>query len=241
MEKEMEQNKAAEEEKRAAGIVNLGNDLEDLLDHPGFNHILSNYVEKGLDRQKFLGCRPGKLLWMQGFEAALDGLLRYIVRGVIEKEKVFTVDAGSANEARFHLVPSAGGGFVHLKFHVSADKEIMVYFFESPVLSADGTTVHAINPNRAASTAASAGMVVYHSAKCSAAAASYYGTVLHQEQVGGAAEKKAAVLGVGAYDHPIILHNTKEYLLSARADGSDTDITMSITWHEAPKEQFDVT
>jgi len=82
---------------KAEQIFKIGKDLEELLDHPGFNHILDNYVEKGLDRQRFLGCRPGKLMWMQGFQAALDGLLKFIDHGIREKDKV-VLDAESAQQ-----------------------------------------------------------------------------------------------------------------------------------------------
>ena len=73
---------------KAELLLKIGNDLEGLLDNPGFSHVLDNYIAKGLDRQRFLGCRAGKLMWMQGFQAALDGLLKFIDHGIKEKNKL---------------------------------------------------------------------------------------------------------------------------------------------------------
>lgn len=76
------------DENKARLIVDRGMKLEELLEHPGFQVVIDEFISKGLDRQRFLGCRPGKLFWMQGFQAALDGLLKFIDRGIQEKNDV---------------------------------------------------------------------------------------------------------------------------------------------------------
>jgi hypothetical protein len=75
-------------EDKARQIVHVGEQLEALLENPGFQYVLDNYIAKGLDRQRFLGCRIGKLVWMQGFQAGLDGLLKFIDRAIQEKNEV---------------------------------------------------------------------------------------------------------------------------------------------------------
>ena len=75
-------------EEKARQIVDVGIKLEALLEDPGFQYVLENYISKGLDRQRFLGCRIGKLVWMQGFMAGLDGLLKFIDRAIQEKNEI---------------------------------------------------------------------------------------------------------------------------------------------------------
>jgi len=74
-------------EDKAREIFQRGKDMEDMLDHPGFKYVLE-WIEKGLARDRFLGCRPGKLLWMQGFQACADGMLKFINAAIEAKEKI---------------------------------------------------------------------------------------------------------------------------------------------------------
>lgn len=74
-------------------IIHSGAQVEDLEQHAGWDIILEEYIEKGLHRRRFLGCRASKLIWMQGFQAALDGLLNFI-----EKKKADKASAMKALE-----------------------------------------------------------------------------------------------------------------------------------------------
>ncbi|NIM45834.1 MAG: hypothetical protein GTN80_08215 [Nitrososphaeria archaeon] len=52
--------------------------IEELERSEGWKIIKREIFDKGLNVQRFIGCRSSRLIWMQGFMAALDTILKFI-------------------------------------------------------------------------------------------------------------------------------------------------------------------
>ena len=82
-----ERMKLSKEEQRAI-IVREAQHIDEMLKSKGWEILNEQYIQKGLSRNRFLGARAGKLLWVQGFQAALDGLENYITSKIAAGEKI---------------------------------------------------------------------------------------------------------------------------------------------------------
>lgn len=52
--------------------------MEELERSDGWKLIKREVFDKGMNIQRFIGCRSSRLIWMQGFVAALDTILKYM-------------------------------------------------------------------------------------------------------------------------------------------------------------------
>jgi len=77
---------ALDEERRLAVLE--GRWIDELEQLKGWDLIMKEFIDKWLDRERFLGCRAGKLMWIQGFQAALDGLLKFTARKKAVRDQI---------------------------------------------------------------------------------------------------------------------------------------------------------
>lgn len=76
--------KATEEERRQIEAdkrdqaIYVARKLDELTETEGWKFLLESYIEPRLSRKFFTGARIGRLVWVQGHQAALDGLLDFI-------------------------------------------------------------------------------------------------------------------------------------------------------------------
>lgn len=82
-----EERKQIEEGKRDQAVY-VGRMLDGLTDSEGWKHVLESYIEPRLTRKFFLGSRIGRLVWVQGFQSALDGLLEFIQHGKDVRDQI---------------------------------------------------------------------------------------------------------------------------------------------------------
>lgn len=52
--------------------------IEELERSEGWKIIKREVFDKGMNIQRFIGCRSSRLIWMQGFMAALDTILKFM-------------------------------------------------------------------------------------------------------------------------------------------------------------------
>ena len=75
---ELEQEKKIKDEADHFKAVLEGDWIEELERSDGWKFIKREIFDKGLNIQRFIGCRSSRLIWMQGFMAALDTQLKFM-------------------------------------------------------------------------------------------------------------------------------------------------------------------
>ncbi len=94
-----EREDALVEERRLA--IMEGNWIEHLEQSEGWELIKREFIDKGLSRKRFLGTRAGKLMWIQGFQAALDGLEEFMKHKKAVRDQILIEEYNtSAGESR---------------------------------------------------------------------------------------------------------------------------------------------
>ena len=66
-----------EQQERFQAVME-GDWIEELERSDAWKLIKREVFDKGLDVHRFIGCRSSRLIWMQGFMAALDTVLKFM-------------------------------------------------------------------------------------------------------------------------------------------------------------------
>lgn len=83
----VEQQKQKKEEEGQLAIIE-GNEIQKMVESEGFKILKKEFIDRGLDIHRFIGCRPGKLMWMQGFMACLDAFEEFLSRKMVIRNRI---------------------------------------------------------------------------------------------------------------------------------------------------------
>lgn len=75
---ELDRGKQKKEDDDRFSAVLEGDWIEELERSDGWKMIKREVFDKGMNIQRFVGCRSSRLIWMQGFMAALDTVLKFM-------------------------------------------------------------------------------------------------------------------------------------------------------------------
>lgn len=86
--KELDRKNTKKEDEERYKAVLEGDCIEELERSEGWKLIKREIFDKGMNIQRFIGCRSSRLIWMQGFMAALDTMLKFMEAKKRIKEKL---------------------------------------------------------------------------------------------------------------------------------------------------------